>query len=320
MKDSREIVIVRTHVINDRVSEICSQLGRSKGWRNVYVVLDMMGDDIEDDSCSSECIPNEILPITRRTLDRLDLSYEGKRTGWKCGDYVLYRALSAKWDHAWVVEPDVQFLNGAESIVEDGSVSKDVDLACLNYKEVNFGWFWGRPFSTWSPGMQVASMAFPICRVSRDLAESALRLRQQYYNSNTTQSVEHPNDESVIASTALNGGYRVQDLREQRSKWFDYFSTVVKYHGPSIGARRFDPLIVHSAIGESDMRAFVMGELRKVLQGDRTATARLKLATSRLSPELKDLVLSDVLEESCRLSRKRRGLDDNNGVAPGSLD
>ncbi|MGP9707010.1 hypothetical protein [Brachybacterium sp. AOP24-D1-21] len=309
MADSdRDIALVRSRVIDGRALELSAQLGEVVGHSNVYVVLDDMAGEGSDRSHPIKDAPFQILPITRATLETMDLNYEGPRTGWKCGDYVLYRALSEEWRNAWVVETDVHLLNGAQSLLSDPRFDEDVDLACLNYREADAKWYWADSFWQWVPGQKVASMAFPIFRVSRSLANAALALRKEIYSRGDLHKLERPNDESILASAARNGDFAVVDLREGRKSWFDYFSTVLKYHPPSIAAKRFDPLVVHSGVEAPEVVAVVRSEVRKVLDGDRTASSRLYAVASNLSPDLLRLVFTTAVEEACELSRKRRGL------------
>lgn len=308
MNLSRNIALVRTQFIDGRTYELTAQLGGIVGSANVFVVVDELETDAIDAERSVSGMPFRVLPMTRMSLDHLGIDYEGKRTGWKCGDYVLYRALSEDWRNAWVVEPDVHFLNGSEEILSEASVGDDVDLACLNFRHDTSDWFWADSFREWVPGPDVASMAFPIFRISRPLVEFALRIRQDIRRRSLNTTRERPNDESIVASAAKDGKFNVMDLRDGRKSWFDYFSTVIKYHAPSLMSSRFDPLVVHSAVSSTDMIKYARAEVGKIVNGDRTSLSRLKAASARLSPELLRDVFEETLDEVCKTARERRGL------------
>lgn len=141
-----------------------------------------------------------VLPMTKDFLEEQRLGYYGGRTGWRCGDYVAYRALAEDWDSAWIVEPDVAFLNGSERIFEDFEAIS-ADLVCSQFRDTVEDWWWRKGMLDLMPELSVFGMEFPILRISRRLVLTSLDLRRKL-DGRLAPKIQIPNDEAVVASAA----------------------------------------------------------------------------------------------------------------------
>lgn len=76
------------------------------------------------------------------------------------GVYVLYRVIDLDWDFAWIVEPDLYFLNGAERTLERLQ-QFDHDLVATHLWPSGEHWMWGRALLDVLPDLRPHAMAFP---------------------------------------------------------------------------------------------------------------------------------------------------------------
>ena len=118
MSTRKTVILIRCVNYNEAVSRLIDTLQSSlPGWTIIAVpdCLNAASDDIDRIVAD---FPVAALPLTETFISENNLHLHGNRTGWLCGDYVVYRALELDWEYAWVVEPDVHFLNGAADILK----------------------------------------------------------------------------------------------------------------------------------------------------------------------------------------------------------
>lgn len=240
------VVLIRCTHFDEQTARVASEVRSQMGIEPIFVP-DCLTDASRGDA---DKWPEgaKVVRLDQNLASRLGLFTARERIGWLCGDYVLYAALSLDWDHAWVIETDVSLIGAREVFNELESHSDDL-LAC-RYTFPSAAWEpYGRLKSVW-PDAQVASITFPLVRVSRRLAEAALFERQRFTNIlERNQDLRVPNDESVIASVARGGDYSVTDLLEHYPEVFRYWRTVVRYPLSDLAERVQAPKIVHSAVG-----------------------------------------------------------------------
>lgn len=195
-----------------------------------------------EDICKS--FPIEALPITADFVRNNDLHFYQNRTGWLCGDYVVYRALDLDWDFAWVVEPDVYFLNGAEDILKRLQALEH-DLLATHLWVAGPGWLGTGALNSLIPELTVHAMAFPFFRVSRRVAIESFKLRKRISTLLKPDS-KVPNDEAVLATAAYNMGATLLDIRSLYEEQFEIWSTLTRVNIEDVQQVVAGPRIVHS--------------------------------------------------------------------------
>ncbi|MGP5344947.1 hypothetical protein [Corynebacterium casei] len=240
----KTVILVRCQKWEPRVKELVNQLQHSLPKWTIYAVPDCisLSSDERDEVCEEFEIP--VLPLTLDFVEENGLHAQKTRTGWVCGDYVIYRALEEDWEYAWVIEPDVYFLNGAESII-DRLQKLDHDLLATHLWKAGDGWVWTPVLRDLLPDLKVHAMAFPFFRISRRVAVQALRLRQEI-TPLLSPAAKIPNDESVLATAAFNSHASMLDIRSLYEEHFHTWSTVTKASIEDIQQSRSEPLVVHS--------------------------------------------------------------------------
>lgn len=239
------VVLIRCRVVDQRVRDLAEQIKRCSNFE-VFATVDCYNSTTEEAE-ESKSDP-ETLVLTSRALEDLRLvkSPDGK-TGWLCGDYVSYLALPKSWDRVWIVEPDVFFLNGAEKLLTEMD-RIDADLLCTNYRRTGTGWYWAKILQTYFPELAPYGMSFPLVRMSRDLVEACLAMRQQMQAKQPSGPI--PNDEVVVATCAGNQGFSTVSLNYLLPDYFQYWGAMVRHCVPDLQVTESRPLIVHSGRSE----------------------------------------------------------------------
>lgn len=278
---SRCLVLIRCTKATSRITELATQL-IDQGFE-VLAVPDLINVAHDHHAHVTSGFPIRSEALTEEFLRDYGLPFwnDRKRTGWACGDYVFYRALKFEWDYAWIVEPDVYFLNGAPSILA-GMAELETDLITTNYWRSSDNWYWRKPLADVFPELDVHAMAFPLVRVSRRLAESSLKLRQHV--TRVSKSGDRvPNDESVLATAAHSNGYSFLDLKKEYPHAFRYWSTVLKYPIDDVRQREKNPLILHSGLEEEEFLSYVLSLWGSVENGSSRERERLLKVLSTAS-------------------------------------
>jgi len=164
--------------------------------------------------------------------------------GWKCGDYCYYVALEREWEYLWLVEPDVAFVNGASDILVKADTST-ADLIGTRIGQRNPSWPWAERLAKASDFAEIRAVFFPLTRVSRRLAVSLLEARRVISaRLAADDTLRVPNDESVVATVALESGASTLDLKAEHPEVFDLWTWGVKFWRPDVEAQG-RPLIAH---------------------------------------------------------------------------
>lgn len=284
---------------NDRyVVELVDTIQRIVPDARVYAVPDLMKYAPDEVSQRVQQFDLPTLPITQEFLQENGLGYYGNKTGWRCGDYVAYRGLSEDWDQAWIIEPDVKFLNGAERILTQ--LEEDpADLVCRLFRKAGEGWWWRRGMNSLFPDLDVFGMEFCILRVSRRLTEEALAFRREI-GELLTPGVQVPNDEAVFATVAGNGEYAVTDLKTVRPDLLSYWHTDYKYPVDDLARAISVEKIVHSGLHREDFLDYLV-QVWRDLSTDAAPKARRRIerSLSAASEETKDEFLCRIIDDRC---------------------
>ena len=243
---SETLVVIRSTTIGERETNLANQLLNLNLFR-VLAVLDATG--AKTAVCTNGVEPfDDALVMTDDWVQGEGLHHaraeQTRGTGWLCGDYVFYRILELNWDYAWVVEPDVFFLNGGQRIFTDtASFTHDVIASNIGLAD---DWYWATPFNKLVPEMAPARIDFPLVRVSRKAAEKSLELRREISRRLDGREVLIPNDESVVGSTLFQNKLTFLDMADRWPELFQYWSTNAKFNVDDLAQLESSPLIVHS--------------------------------------------------------------------------
>lgn len=252
----RTLFIIRNvNIINDDTVRQVRILRQAYPDSRIVCAADCINKNLEGHLNTLKELNVDILEITHSWITSQNLPYYGKKTGWVCGDYAYYIALAYDWDYAWLLEPDVGLLNGAEMLFKDWAKNHPEDLIAGRLAVSDSSWYWKQAFSKVYPEIsQVGSMLFCISRASRKIIESALRLRQLAAQNSTAV-----NDESILASTAFNSPkFDYANLSEIYPEVFKYY-TYKQIFPPQkyLNEEYSQPLIAHKVISEDNFLKYV---------------------------------------------------------------
>ena len=285
---------------NDRyVDELISKIQNGIPNAIVFAVPDFTGLSAGEAIQEAKKFSVPTLPITKEFLSEFGLGYYGKRTGWRCGDYVLYRALSIDWERAWVIEPDVAFLNGAERIFA-AFENSSADLVCRMFRKAKEGWWWRKGMQALKPDLPIFGMEFGMFRVSRELATEAFKLRRELHELHT-EGIQVPNDEAIVATTAGNGHFYTEELTSLNPDSWNYWHVARRAPIDDLIQEIGTEQIVHSAKHHDDFLEYLV-DLWKHMPTKPVARRHAELALSLASDHTKiqflDKLISMRSEES----------------------
>lgn len=281
---NKQLVIIRCVEITERVHEMAGQLRDVMPQVEVIAIRDRYGLAPETPEMDRSI---RTLDLTDDFISRSGLHYydDKSRTGWACGDYVLYRALELDWDFAWCIEPDVFLLNGAYSDLASFA-ELSAELLAVDLGEAGDNWYWTRRIKPYLVNDRFYYMSFPLLRVSRRLAEKGLEVRQRITDKVGVSGRWVPNDESVIGAAVGELGAEPLSLRSVNRGLFGFWSTQRKYPVEDL-ADNGEPLMVHSGTPRQEWLDYASG---KILDGSGLAEDELRSASkATLSDLLKRL-------------------------------
>lgn len=248
----RSLFAVRAHHPTPAVRALHLELSTSFPAERVVVVVD------ELHSATPKAWPQEfeIISINDRLLRDLGIRTDIVDAGWRCGDYAYYALLnSCEFDYAWLIEPDVCFLETSAGEFLGAFSSSRADLIATDV----------RPAGDWPFSYQLTCRGvadpwrcfFPVTRMSREAIASAqeLRMRLQWIDGG---NFGPPNDEGIVATAVAANGLEILDLRVQEPEALEHFHHRPKVDLGSVAAFCDGPTVVHpglaSAAFASDLR------------------------------------------------------------------
>lgn len=242
------------------------------------------------------------LAITPEFIEEKGLHYyeERERTGWACGDYVFYRALEHEWDYAWVIEPDVYFINNSHKLIArwdtlpQGLIATHIWPAAGN-------WMWRKQLQWFLPHQQIYAMGFPLVRLSRSNAERCLEFRQGI-TSKLRPNTRIPNDESIVSTVAHRSEEGVLDLKQCHPEIFRYWSTAMRYPVLDLKEMHESPLVVHSGYEHREFLAHLMDLWKALDEGWVKGRYKLLEAFKVASPRTKQAFIEQISYEKLNRS------------------
>lgn len=254
----RTAFAIRCRSFDHDVEDLTSQIRRYFPRSRIYYIFD------DREPSSSWNGPDGALALNIETLDSLGLFHQRENVAWVCGDYGYSLALQKPWDYLWLLEPDVQFANRSMELLTAAD-STDTDLIGTKIAERPDSWGWKAKFRAVHDTERVYGVFFPLTRVSRALAEKVHEFRAgltPLLLDNPALAV--PNDESIVATTAVEGGFSTLDLYAEHPAEFKYWGWRPKYP-KSLADSRSEPLIIHPSVADDDFRSYVRTELARLV-------------------------------------------------------
>lgn len=298
-------VIIRCTSATERVRALATQISDLGNNFHVIAVPDLLQVRDSDHNSVIGSFEMDSLPITEEFIQTKRLHHYDKpdRTGWACGDYALYRALELEWDYAWIVEPDVYFLNGSEQLISKLE-SVDNDLIATHLWQADEKWMWYNPLHSLLPDQTIFAMAFPFLRASRDLIEKSLELRQSL-TPDIEKGSSTPNDESILATTANMYNMSVLDLKVLMPGVFKYWSTALRYPINDIRLRESEPLVVHSGFEHREFLTHLVSLWNSLDQGWDNGRNKLLHSFSMASPKTQQVFLEQISARKLKDAKDR---------------
>ena len=281
----KTFILIRCVEFNQRIEEMIALFQASLPSWTVVAVPDCTGLDEERTAqrLAEFSVPALGITDTFITESGLHHAHSGARTGWLCGDYVFYRALELQWDYAWLVEPDLYFLNGAEDILR--RLQKlEHDLIATHLWPSGPQWMWGEALLNSVPDIKPYAMAFPFCRLSRELVKESLSLRKKIADGYPGTG-RLPNDEVVVASTAYDCGFSMLDVQSLYEEAFRFWGTITRVSIEDVQDSFDIPLIVHSGQKRDRLDPYLDRYLKGALEGSELYQSQLLKSLRTASKE-----------------------------------
>ncbi|HEY2132315.1 MAG TPA: FkbM family methyltransferase [Acetobacteraceae bacterium] len=202
-----DIIVLRTHYYDQFVDQMVRRLQRQTS-RSVVAVVDERNGIV--------AIPGDIRKIAVDPVALGVLAHPDY--GWRCGDYGLYAAMLAV-PHAlnfWLIEPDVRIhSNDPEAFFNGRDASRNADFVTAWSVEASPSWVWYKSMAPFAE--RSFHCMLQLCRVSRVASEYLLAERRSLSNRFARAQLameDWPNDEAFVATTLVNGGYRIATFHE----------------------------------------------------------------------------------------------------------
>lgn len=267
------LILIRCMEADARVVEMHQFLAKAVPEFQIIAVPDYLRKNASFDDKAFADAGITALPLTDEWIRSAQLKKAELRPGWVCGDYAFYRSFGIEWDYAWVMEPDVYFLNGAEDVLS-GLNQVEHDLISTRTRKENQSWAWYEPLRALNLGLEVHAMGFPLVRISRRLAEHAYELRKDI-SLKLSETQVMPNDESVIASLAHSGDFSILDLLPWMQNTFKFWGTMTRYNVDDIAANETEKRIVHSGRRAAEFDKYLQDQLKEAKMGREVSSGRI---------------------------------------------
>ena len=207
----QNIIVCRTHFVNDRLINFARSIQESHMYRVLFAVDETRG--------HVDTFEFEKLSLTRQVFEPLSLLTDVHDIFWRCGDYSLYLARQSypDCDRFWLIEYDVT-INRADPVnfFIEIDQAHDHDFLSAHYRKAEDWWTWGYPMKEYSN--EVWRAYFPLVRITGRALDFAMAERARvtvgFRQALQERHMEWPNDESFVATTLQNNGFRCSDYNE----------------------------------------------------------------------------------------------------------
>jgi hypothetical protein len=212
-------LLIRTKEINPTVLGLADQLEAISGHPTTLVV-DATRGDVKTES-------RAVISLSVPACSTLGLHCPAD-FAWRCGDYGYYLAQRRFPDAElfWLVESDVRFYGrDLEHFFRFFANRPDVDFLAGGLKPADQSWYWRNT----ARARDVAPFRclFPVTRLSTQAIEAVFARRIEH-GKHLSRRILWPNDEAVVATTLMNGGFVSRDFNDFGSV---FYSNETFYYG-----------------------------------------------------------------------------------------
>ncbi len=289
----KTIVIVRCVELGARERELIKQIKAANPHWPIIAVTDTIH-RVPNKPNTIESDADKMLELDADFVKSSGLHFYLNKTGWMCGDYVIYKALELDWDFAWVIEPDVYFLNGAEDILSRLQVF-DHDLLATHMWIAGDGWLGTGILKEIRPDLTVHAMAFPLLRISRRAAEWSLSLRRSI-TEKLDPGTKVPNDEAIVGTAVYNNSGTMLDIRRLYEEHFALWSTLDRVSIEDVSQQSTAPMIVHSGQRKEKFVKQMLGYWKGAVDGSDFCARQLGRSLGTASKQTLLELITDILE------------------------
>jgi hypothetical protein len=212
-------LLIRTKEINPSVLELADQLEAISGHPTTLVV-DATRGDVKTQS-------RAVIGLSVPACSALGLVCQAD-FAWRCGDYGYYLARRRFPDAElfWLVESDVRFYGrDPEHFFRFFANRPDVDFLAGGLKPADPSWYWRN--TARARDVAPYRCLFPVTRLSTQ-AIDAVFARRIEHGKHLSRRILWPNDEAVVATTLMNGGFVSRDFNDFGSV---FYSNETFYYG-----------------------------------------------------------------------------------------
>jgi hypothetical protein len=234
-----QVILLRTHFVDEQIRAMAARLRRETGWR-VALVLDCTRNEAE------VAESDEVIRLTRSLFEELGVLLVADAS-WRCGDYAFYAARRHFPDAAffWMIEPDLRLnFSNWGTFFHSFDATEDADLLVTHLAQAEDHHAWKRTMAPFS--QRPITCMYPFLRVSAravDVMHKGRRaLTQRFLNEalpdGTMRShADWPNDEIFTATTLQERGLICRDINSEERQFYDALSFSFAH---LISARRLD--------------------------------------------------------------------------------
>lgn len=295
------ICIIRSVAnIGSDVLRLAKTIYQSQQDAEIYCVADCYKSELSGQIKELEQLGVKIIKLVPELLEKMGVTYYGSKTGWLCGDYVLYSLLGEEWDKVVLIEPDVFFMNDALSVLLKYFENTEFDLGAYNLDYASEHYYPARIIAQLdSCPKKIGGMLFCVVIATRETVEDAYFLRKKISAELLSKGLSvEINDEVVVASSALSSGKKIFNLRTQTNGLFKYYSYNLRVPIDQVKDDISDPLVMHKALTGEEYMSDFKKSLRIKSASPFMKSPRLGVGAELgiLKSEFKDLILKEFVD------------------------
>ena len=205
------LILVRTRQLDEHVAAFADELREASGLDVQYIV--------DERHLATPSSDPDIVSLNAASYRKLGL-FVPHDVAWRCGDYGLYMAWQARPDYAfyWVIEDDVRIAGDAADFFRSCAAIGEFDLLATNLRPADRSSYW-YPHSVSSDATPYRCL-FGIIRMSNTCVTHAFAKRRAQ-SAQFNRLALWPNDEALVATTAVQAGLRTMDFKSLDSSLYD---------------------------------------------------------------------------------------------------
>ncbi len=277
----RNVIAIRTHYMTADLLDLARELAADDLYEVIFAV--------DERNATLDTAEFAKLSLTVKVITEFGLYVQDHMFMWGFGDYIFYllREMRPEAPYLWLVENDVLINYGdRRTPFRTLDAMSQHDLLGTFVEKASPGWFWSQSVE----GLfgDVYSCFFPMIRLSAPAADYLLQVRREqsplYDRIERFQGRPLPNDEALVPSALVHGGFRIGDINQAGRLYtretFGFYTLFNRYV-----PQQPDDLLYHSAMSGTAYAG-------KVVRHPGTDCARMLEAVSR-DPDLSLDMIAD---------------------------